>query len=327
MDGVGVRPEPGEQPCGDPRPPATGRLELRGVTKQFWINGAPLPVLQGIDLTVAPGEFLTLVGTSGCGKSTLLRLIAGLDAAGSGEIVCNGAAVSGPGLDRGIVFQEPRLFPWLTVAGNVELGLLNAPVDTAARRRSVAEHVGLVGLGGFADVYPHELSGGMAQRTAIARGLVGRPGILLLDEPFGALDALTRARLQGELLRIWAHERITMVLVTHDVEEAVQLGDRVVVLSPRPGRIAEVVDVDVPHPRARTDPRLLRLRAEVHSRLEAGVPAVPLPRTPTKGRALGTHSLMGSRGPRPLAGSRGRAPGGARGSASPTLPLNPGTPS
>ena len=256
-------------------------VELRGVTKQFRVNGAALPVLQGIDLTVAPGEFVTLVGTSGCGKSTLLRLIAGLDTAQSGEVVCDGTPVTGPGHERGIVFQEPRLFPWLTVAENIELGLLNAPIDAAARRRSVAEHVSLVGLAGFADVYPHQLSGGMAQRTAIARGLVGRPGILLLDEPFGALDALTRSRLQVELQRIWARERITMVLVTHDVEEAVQLGDRVAVLSPRPGRIAHVVDVDVPHPRARADTRLLRLRAEVLTLLEAGAgvtdPALPTP--------------------------------------------------
>ena len=245
-----------------------GRLELRGVARQFRVNGAVLPVLQGIDLVVEPGEFVTLVGTSGCGKSTLLRLIAGLDTGHEGTVLCDGAVVTGPGPERGIVFQEPRLFPWATVAENIGLGLLNSELDRAARRRMVAEHIALVGLTGFADAYPHQLSGGMAQRTAIARGLVGRPGILLLDEPFGALDALTRGRLQVELQRIRARERITMVLVTHDVEEAVMLGDRVVVLAPRPGRIAHVVAVDLPHPRTRADVRLAGLRAEVLALLE-----------------------------------------------------------
>jgi sulfonate transport system ATP-binding protein len=245
-----------------------GRLELRGVSKQFRVAGAVLPVLQDVDLVATAGEFVAIVGASGCGKSTLLRLIAGLDVNHTGDIVCGGVRVEGPSLERGIVFQEPRLFPWLTVKENVALGLLNAPVDVRTKRHAIAEHIALVGLTGFEGAYPHQLSGGMAQRAAIARGLVARPGLLLLDEPFGALDALTRARLQIELQQIWAREGITMLLVTHDVEEAVQLGDRIIVFAQRPGRIAHIVPVDVPHPRVRTDERLLRLRAEVLTLLE-----------------------------------------------------------
>lgn len=246
-----------------------GHLDVRRVAKQFRVSGAPLPVLDDVDLSVAPGAFLTIVGASGCGKSTLLRLIAGLDRDYHGDISYDGTPIAGPSLDRGLVFQEPRLFPWLSVAQNIALGLLNADMDGAAKRRSVAEHIALVGLSGFEDAYPHQLSGGMTQRVAIARGLVNRPSLLLLDEPFGALDALTRARLQSELQRIWAHERITMILVTHDVDEAVYLGDRVVVMAPRPGRIAETFEVGLAHPRDRADTVLLQVRNAVMTALEA----------------------------------------------------------
>jgi sulfonate transport system ATP-binding protein len=198
----------------------------------------------------------------------LLRIIAGLETTFRGEVVHGGRAVTGPALDRGIVFQEPRLFPWLTVEQNVALGLENAPFDAAAKRRLIAEHIVLVGLSGFEKAYPRQLSGGMAQRAAIARSLVNRPGLLLLDEPFGALDALTRAHLQTELQRIWRHERLTAILVTHDVDEAVLLGDRVVVMAPRPGRIARVFAVELPRPRDRKDDALLRLRNAVLDALE-----------------------------------------------------------
>jgi len=244
-----------------------GHLQIDAVSKQFRVNGAPLSVLDGVDLSVAPGEFLTIVGASGCGKSTLLRLVAGLDTEFQGEVILDGKRVTEPSLDRGLVFQEPRLFPWLTVTQNVALGLLNAGLSKAARSRAVSDHIALVGLTGFQNAYPHQLSGGMAQRAAIARGLVNRPGVLLLDEPFGALDALTRARLQDELQRIWAAEGITMLLVTHDVEEAVYLGDRVVVMAPRPGRIAAIFDVPQPRPRDRTNPALGRLRDRVMAAL------------------------------------------------------------
>jgi sulfonate transport system ATP-binding protein len=244
-----------------------GHLQIDAVSKQFHVNGAPLSVLDGVDLSVAPGEFLTIVGASGCGKSTLLRLIAGLDTEFQGEVILDGERVTEPSLDRGLVFQEPRLFPWLTVTQNVALGLLNAGLSKAARNRAISEHIALVGLTGFQNAYPHQLSGGMAQRAAIARGLVNRPGVLLLDEPFGALDALTRARLQDELQRIWAAEGITMLLVTHDVEEAVYLGDRVVVMAPGPGRIAATFDVSQPRPRDRTNSALARLRDHVMAAL------------------------------------------------------------
>nr|WP_294560747.1 ABC transporter ATP-binding protein [uncultured Rhodopila sp.] len=250
-----------------------GELRVEDVSKRFRVNGSDLLVLDSVDLSVAPGEFLTIVGASGCGKSTLLRLIAGLDTDFRGGIALDGKRVTEPGLERGLVFQEPRLFPWLTVAQNVALGLLNAGLSKAAKRRAVLDHIALIGLSAFQDAYPHQLSGGMAQRVAIARGLVNRPGVLLLDEPFGALDALTRARLQDELQRIWAAERITMLLVTHDVEEAVYLGDRVVVMAPRPGRIAASFDVAQSWPRDRTSAALAGVRSSVMTALEATIAA------------------------------------------------------
>jgi sulfonate transport system ATP-binding protein len=242
---------------------ARGRLEVRNVSKSFKVNGAPIDVLHDISLDIAAGDFVAILGPSGCGKSTLLRLIAGLDREYQGSISQDGQAITGTSLDRGIVFQEPRLFPWATVWQNVALGLKNAPISESAKRESIAAHIGLVGLDGFAQAYPHQLSGGMAQRAAIARGLVNRPRLLLLDEPFGALDALTRARMQIELQRIWAHEKITMILVTHDVDEAVFLGDRVIVLAPRPGRISRSFDIKVPRPRERSDDDLVLIRNEV----------------------------------------------------------------
>lgn len=250
-----------------------GHLDLQQVGKQFRVGGAPLSALQDVGLNVAPGEFLTIVGASGCGKSTLLRLIAGLDRQFQGSIRLDGRPIDRPGLDRGLVFQEPRLFPWLTVAQNVATALLNSPLPASRKRELVAEHVELVGLAGFEEAYPHQLSGGMAQRAAIARGLANRPGILLLDEPFGALDALTKARLQDELQRIWQHEQITAILVTHDVEEAVYLGDRVVVMAPSPGRIARLFDITLERPRERTDPRLAKLRSEVLTALHRATSA------------------------------------------------------
>jgi ABC-type nitrate/sulfonate/bicarbonate transport system ATPase subunit len=242
---------------------APGTLSISHVSKHFQVEKSVFAALESINLAVKPGEFLTLVGSSGCGKSTLLRLIAGLDTAYDGSILHDGAPVRGTSLSRGIVFQEHRLFPWLTVEGNVGLALENAPLGRDGKRAAIAEHIALVGLQGFEKAYPYQLSGGMAQRVAIARGLVGRPEVLLLDEPFGALDALTRARLQTELQRIWEQEGITMILVTHDVDEAVFLGDRVVVMSPRPGRIKSVIDVGLPRPRDRVGADFGRIKAEV----------------------------------------------------------------
>jgi sulfonate transport system ATP-binding protein len=245
---------------------SSNELDLRGVGKRYahaQARSGELQVLENIDLHVPEGQFVSIVGASGCGKSTLLRLVLGLDTQYEGQILLGGRTITGTGRERGIVFQDHRLFPWLTVAQNIEVGLRNAPYTRKEKAELVAEHVALVGLRGFERSWPHEISGGMAQRVAIARGLVNRPRVLLLDEPFGALDALTRSRLQNELQRIWQKERITMLLVTHDVEEAVFLGDRVVVMQPSPGRIRRIVNVDLPHPRNRSDPAFIRLRDDV----------------------------------------------------------------
>jgi len=226
-------------------------LDIRTVSKSYRVDDRTLDVLRNVAFTVEPGEFVSIVGSSGCGKSTLLRLIIGLDTDYRGDILLDGRRIEGPGADRSIVFQEHRLFPWLTVEQNIALGLDASDAPAAARSRSVADHIDLVRLSGFERAYPHQLSGGMAQRAAIARALVNRPKILLLDEPLGALDSLTRAYLQDELLRIWRQESVTVLMVTHDVEEAVYLSDKIVVMEPRPGRIAGIVPIDLVHPRVR----------------------------------------------------------------------------
>jgi sulfonate transport system ATP-binding protein len=258
----------------------SNELDIRGLGKRYantQASAGELQVLEGIDLHVPAGRFVSIVGASGCGKSTLLRLILGLDAQYEGQILLDGEPISGTGRERGIVFQDHRLFPWLTVEQNIAVGLRNAPFSPKEKRELVAEHVALVGLEGFEKSWPHQISGGMAQRVAIARGLVNRPRVLLLDEPFGALDALTRSRLQNELQRIWQKERITMLLVTHDVEEAVFLGDRVVVMQPSPGRIRRTVEIDLPHPRNRSDPAFIRLRDDVLSDfLDVGIDRAPI---------------------------------------------------
>ena len=240
-----------------------GTLQIDHLSKQYEVKGEALPVLDDITLTVNPGEFVSIVGSSGCGKSTLLRLIVGLEDDYRGEVRLDGQRIVGTSLNRGIVFQEHRLFPWLTVSQNIALGLLNGKLSEDEKAASVREHIELVGLGGFESAYPHQLSGGMSQRVAIARALVSRPEVLLLDEPFGALDALTRAHLQQELHRIWQAEGITMILVTHDVEEAIYLGDKVVVMEPRPGRIRRIVPVELAHPRDRVALPFARLKEDV----------------------------------------------------------------
>ncbi len=243
-------------------------LTLEHISKRFASrpgSATHLQVLDNVHLDIAPGEFISIVGASGCGKSTLLRLILGLDEEYDGRILLDGKPIQGTGLERGIVFQDHRLFPWLNVEQNVAVGLKNSPLSAAQKRETIREHIELVGLQDFIDAYPHQISGGMAQRVAIARGLVNRPRVLLLDEPLGALDALTRARLQGELQHIWEREKITMILVTHDVDEAVFLGDRVVVMQPNPGRIRRVLDIDLPRPRNRSDSRFIALRDDVLS--------------------------------------------------------------
>ncbi|MCK9510349.1 MAG: ABC transporter ATP-binding protein [Pigmentiphaga sp.] len=247
--------------------PVSARLALHGVSKCYEVDGRLLPVLEQISLDVADGEFVAVVGASGCGKSTLLRLIAGLDADFEGKLSLDDKPVRGPGLERGIVFQDHRLLPWLTVEANVGLALTAYALPAAERARRVTEVLELVGLDHFAGAYPHQLSGGMAQRAAIARGLVSQPSLLLMDEPFGALDSLTRVYLQEELLRIWERRRVTVVVVTHDVEEAVFLADTVVVLEPDPGRIAARLSIQMERPRDRTDPRFVAYKADILRRL------------------------------------------------------------
>ncbi len=243
---------------------ATGRLEVEAVSKSFATPGRPrLDVLVDASFTVEPGAFISLVGPSGCGKSTLLRLIAGLDTEHQGRLRLHGERITGTSLSRGIVFQDHRLLPWLTLQQNIGLILSNAPLSPDAKRKAIREHIALVGLQGFEHAYPHELSGGMAQRGAIARGLVSQPELLLLDEPLGALDALTRVRLQEELQRIWRAEGVTMILVTHDVDEAIFLSSKVIVMSANPGRIVRQVDIDLPEPRDRTSTAFAALKREI----------------------------------------------------------------
>jgi sulfonate transport system ATP-binding protein len=221
-------------------------LVLEGVGKTY-PNG--VRALDGVSFTVGPGEVVAIVGGSGCGKSTLLRAISGLDTPSQGRVLLDGVSIRAPHEKIGIIFQEPRLLPWLTVAGNVGFGLDNRP--HAERDARVAEALARVGLSDKADVWPRELSGGQAQRVAIARALVPRPEVLLLDEPFSALDAFTRTDLQDHLLDLWADARPTLIMVTHDVEEAIVLADRIMVMRPRPGRIADEIVADLPRPRDR----------------------------------------------------------------------------
>lgn len=242
---------------------ALGHVEIQHLDKFFLRQGESLQVLEQINLNIQAGEFISIVGNSGCGKSTLLRLLVGLDAEFKGSIFIDGQPINGTSLERGIVFQDHRLFPWLNVEQNIALALEKSRYSKAEKQELIDYHLALVQLSAFKHAYPSQLSGGMSQRVAIARSLVNRPQILLLDEPFGALDALTRANLQQELQRILASEKITTILVTHDVEEAVLLGDRVVVMQPNPGRIKRIVEVNLERPRKREDFRLAALKNDI----------------------------------------------------------------
>jgi NitT/TauT family transport system ATP-binding protein len=252
-------------------------VSLRSVTKSFGAGG--VTALQSIDLDVRPGEFVSLIGPSGCGKSTLLRIVGDLVEPSSGEIVVNGKSARQARLDRdyGIVFQDPVLYDWRTVAKNIAMPLELLGWDRSRRSERVAEMIELVELQGFADHHPWQLSGGLQQRVSIARALSFSPALLLMDEPFGALDEMTRERLNSELLRIWEASGSTIVFVTHSISEAVFLSQRVVVMSRRPGRIAAIVDVDLRYPRnadTREEPRFFELVTAVRDRLrEAGLDA------------------------------------------------------
>ncbi|GAA0460361.1 ABC transporter ATP-binding protein [Actinoplanes capillaceus] len=249
----------------------TAKIVFENVGKTFQARGRTVTALQNINLEVRDGEFLVIVGPSGCGKSTLLDLLGGLSEISSGRILVDGKPVTGPGLDRGIVFQQYALLPWRTAQGNVEFGLEAKGAGRRERAEKAREYLDLVGLSGFHDRYPHELSGGMKQRVAIARSLAFDPDVLLMDEPFAALDAQTRDGLQDELLRIWEKTGKTIVFITHGIEEAVYLGQRVAVLTSRPGRIKEVVEVPIDARSAtedlRSDPQFTHYRHEIWSLL------------------------------------------------------------
>ena len=245
------------------RKSGNGRLEIRNVSKRYQLeNGGTFTAVSRANFTVEAGEFVSIVGPSGCGKSTILRLIVGLDSDYEGEILLENKPVTGTSLTRGIVFQDHRLLPWLTLKENIALALSAAAGTAEEKEQKVADHIALVGLNGFEKSYPHQLSGGMAQRAAIARALAPEPEILLMDEPLGALDAITRMRLQEELQRIWRVEGVGMVMVTHDVEEAIFLSNKIIVMNTKPGRIVAEIKVDLPEPRDRagSDFALIRRR-------------------------------------------------------------------
>ncbi len=250
-------------------------LKLRGVSKRFVSRDRIVEALAPVDLDVRKGEFLCLLGASGCGKSTLLNLIAGLERPTEGSIVSHGTEIDGPGVDRVMMFQDAALFPWLTVQSNVEFGLRQRGAPAAERATIVKYWLERVHLTQFEQSYVHQLSGGMRQRTALARSLAIDPAILLMDEPFGALDALTRDRLHHELETLWAATRKTIVFVTHNVREAVALGDRVLVFSPRPGRIIGEFKVDLPRPRSLEDVAVVQKTAEIMHVLRGTLEAIP----------------------------------------------------
>jgi len=244
-----------------------GRLVLKGVSRKF--NG--FLAVSDVNLEVEDGEFVCLLGPSGCGKTTLLRMAAGLDAPTEGELLLDDNKIEGVNKECGFVFQEYVLFPWRTVKGNIEFGPEVKGMQKEGRERISQHYIDLVGLKGFENHYPHELSGGMKQRVGIARAYANSPKLLLMDEPFGALDAQTRNLMQGELLRIWENEHISALFVTHSVDEAVYLADRVVVMSARPGTVKEIFKIDIPRPRVRTSPEANALRDAILKSLGAEI--------------------------------------------------------
>jgi ABC-type nitrate/sulfonate/bicarbonate transport system ATPase subunit len=251
-------------------------LSVRGVERRFASSSGSTLALQATDLDVAENDFITILGPSGCGKSTLLRIVAGLDRQTAGEVMLEGRRISGPGADRGMVFQSYTLFPWLSVRDNVCFGLRERGLARAEQLDTANRFLDKVGLRGFENHYPKQLSGGMQQRVAIARALANGPRMLLMDEPFGALDHQTRELMQELLLGIWEAEKKTVLFVTHDIDEAVFMGSRVVVMSARPGRIKLDRKVDLPHPRhysVKTTPAFIELKAELTEQVRVEVRA------------------------------------------------------
>jgi NitT/TauT family transport system ATP-binding protein len=249
------------------------KLAVRGISKEFERRGQTMLALDDVSFEIQPGEFLVVVGPSGCGKTTFLRIVQGLDAPTSGTVLLSGRPLTEPGADRGFVFQHDSLFPWRTVLRNVTFGAELKGTDRKTAERAARDIVALVGLSGFENHYPHELSGGMRQRVNLARALAVDPDILLMDEPFAALDAITRETMQQELIRIVDRTGKTVLFITHQIDEAVLLADRIVVFSARPGRIQRMIDVDLPKPRALTvkrSPRFHQLVDEVWGLIGSG---------------------------------------------------------
>jgi NitT/TauT family transport system ATP-binding protein len=244
-------------------------LDIRGVGKTYELNGQKIEALRDADLVVRKGEFVCLIGASGCGKSTLLRIVAGFEAPSAGQALMWDKPVGGPAPDRGMVFQDYGLFPWLTVRQNIGFGPASRGLPRAVVRDIVERFVTMVGLTRFADAFPHQLSGGMKQRVAIARVLANDADVVLMDEPFGALDAMTRERLQDELLDIWQRTSLTVLFVTHSIEEAIFLADRIVVMEPGPGRIASEHRIDLPRPRDVASLEFNEVRREMSARLHS----------------------------------------------------------
>ncbi|HAB75083.1 MULTISPECIES: ABC transporter ATP-binding protein [Pantoea] len=244
-------------------------IDIENVSHHFTLEGSDLPVLENISLQVRPGEFVALLGPSGCGKSTLLRLLAGLEQPVSGVLAEEGRAITAPHPSRVVVFQDPTLYPWRTVYDNVGLGLQIRGESKQAAQTRIDAMLRRVGLQEFARAWPHQLSGGMAQRAALARALVNHPRLLILDEPLGKLDSLTRLRMQQEIVDLWQEQNFTTLMVTHDVEEALVMANRVVVFSSRPARVLDVIEVEQAYPRRRDDPALVALRSRVLALLGA----------------------------------------------------------
>src|SRR5882672_10290989 len=243
------------------------QLAVRGVTKRFRVGDDEIEALARVDVSIGAGEFVCLIGASGCGKSTLLRIVAGFEEPTTGEVQVDGKPITGPGSDRGMVFQDYALFPWMTVRQNISFGPRQRDLPRHEIEATTEEFLKLVGLERFADRYPSQLSGGMKQRVAIARVLANNASTLLMDEPFGALDALTREQLQGELQQIWTRTGVTVIFVPHSVEEAVLLADRVLVMSAGPGRIVNDITLDLPRPRDVSSPEFNAVRRDVARRL------------------------------------------------------------
>jgi NitT/TauT family transport system ATP-binding protein len=246
---------------------STAKIAVRNVSNAYDSGGESVQALSGVSFSVDDGEFCCVVGPSGCGKTTLLRTIAGLETPDSGDVLVDGEPVTGPGLDRGMVFQEYALFPWRTVRGNIRFGLDRPACGCSDCERRVRELIDLVGLDGFGDSYPKALSGGMKQRVGIARALAVDPEILLLDEPFGSVDARTRDRLHAELLDVWAETDQSVVFVTHDIDEAVRLADRIVIMDSEPGTVRSTLSVDLPRPRDRTATEFVDYVARIREEL------------------------------------------------------------